>query len=69
MSTAKKIRILLIENDMHAKDLAEKINLSESALSRKLKKDDFLESELRQIARVFGATIEQRFVFKDGRKF
>lgn len=68
MSTAKKIKILLIENDMTARDLAEKINLSESAFSRKMKKDDFLESELRDIAKAFNATSVQKFVFENGRK-
>lgn len=69
IDTAKKIRLLLVEHDMRAKDLAEKINLSPSQLSRKLKSGDFLESELVRIAAVFEAEIEVSFKWKNGRKF
>ncbi len=69
MDTAKKIKILLAENDMTAKDLAEKINLSQPQMSRKLKRGDFLESELMLIAAVFDAEIEVKFSWKNGRKF
>gem|GEM_PF-1483789 len=69
MDTAKKIRMLLVEYDMTAKDLAEKINLSPSQLSRKLSRGDFLESELMLIAAAFDAEIEVKFTWKNGRKF
>lgn len=69
MDTARKIKILLAENDMTAKDLAEKINLSQPQMSRKLKRGDFLESELMLIAAAFDAEIEVKFTWKNGRKF
>lgn len=69
METAKKIKMLLAENDMTAKDLAERINLSQSQLSRKLARGDFLESELVRIAAVFHADVEINFTWKNGRKF
>lgn len=69
MDTAKKIRMLLVEYDMTAKDLAEKINLSPSQLSRKLSRGDFLESELVRIAAVFDAEIKISFTWQNGRKF
>lgn len=69
MDTARKIKILLAENDMTAKDLAEKINLSQPQMSRKLKRGDFLESELMLIAAAFDAEIEVKFAWKNGRKF
>lgn len=68
-NTTRKIKILLAENDMTASDLAERLNMSKSALSRKLSKNDFLESELDAIANVFGAESIHTFQWPNGRKF
>lgn len=55
MGSTKAIKILLVQNDMTARQLAKKINMSQSTLSKKLKKDDFLESELELIAKALNA--------------
>jgi len=68
MGTAKKIKILLIENDMTIKELAAELNMGNSTLYRKLTNDDFLESEVTQIAKVFGAKSESIFIWPNGRK-
>lgn len=69
MGTAKKIKILLVENDMTIKELAAELNMGNSTLYRKLTNDDFLESEVQRIAQVFGATSESIFNWPNGRKF
>lgn len=69
MGTAKKIKILLVENDMTIKELAAELNMGNSTLYRKLTNDDFLESEVQRIAQVFGATSESIFTWQNGRKF
>lgn len=69
MGTAKKIKILLVENDMTIKELAAELNMGNSTLYRKLTNDDFLESEVQRIAQVFGATSESIFTWPNGRKF
>lgn len=69
MGTAKKIKILLVENDMTIKELAAELNMGNSTLYRKLTNDDFLESEVLRIAQVFGATSESILIWPNGRKF
>lgn len=69
MGTAKKVKILLVENDMTIKELAAELNMGNSTLYRKLTNDDFLESEVQRIAQVFGATSESIFTWPNGRKF
>lgn len=68
MGTAKKIKILLIENDMTIKELAAELNMGNSTLYRKISNDDFLESEVQRIAAVFGATSESVLTWPNGRK-
>lgn len=55
MGSTKAIKMLLVQNDMTARELAEKINMSQSTLSKKFKKDDFLESELKLIAKALNS--------------
>lgn len=66
---SKVIRKLMIDFDMTGKDLAEKLNISPSSLSKKLNKDDFLESELEEIAKVYNLKYVSYFVNKDGEKY
>ncbi len=63
MGSTKAIKMLLIEKDMTARELAVKINMSQSTLSKKFKKDDFLESELKIIAAALN--MEHVSYFKD----
>ncbi|OMC81834.1 hypothetical protein BK128_21430 [Viridibacillus sp. FSL H7-0596] len=66
MTTSKKIKLLLVQHDMTATELAKKINISQPALSQKMKKDDFTESELESIAKAFNAKYISYFEFDDG---
>ncbi len=47
---AKLLRIKLVENDLTAKELAAKIGTSQQNLSAKMKRDNFSEKEMLQIA-------------------
>ncbi|RIJ63430.1 helix-turn-helix domain-containing protein [Rummeliibacillus sp. POC4] len=68
MSMAKKIKMLLIEKEMNISDLADKIGTSQPNLSNKLKRDNFNEKELIDIANALDVIYEANFVLEDGRK-
>ncbi|WP_244950991.1 helix-turn-helix domain-containing protein [Rummeliibacillus suwonensis] len=65
---AKKIKMLLIEKEMNISDLADKIGTSQPNLSNKLKRDNFNEKELIDIANALDVVYEANFILKDGRK-
>lgn len=69
MGMAKKIKLLMVEKDVTAAKLAEKLGTSQSNISNKLKRDNFSEKELEDIAKVLEAKYEAHFVLEDGRKF
>ncbi|QDP99409.1 helix-turn-helix transcriptional regulator [Lysinibacillus fusiformis] len=69
MGMAKKIKLLMVERDITASKLAEKLGTSQSNISNKLKRDNFSEKELEDIAEVLEAKYEAHFVLEDGRKF
>lgn len=62
---AKKIKKLLIEENMTLTELAKKLNTSSQNLSGKLKRDNFSEKELTEIAEAVGAKFEGFFRTKD----
>ncbi len=59
---AKKINMLLIETDINKQELADKLNTTPSNLSGKLKRDNFSERELQDIAKACGAIFEGHFI-------
>lgn len=50
MAMSEKIKIVLLKKKMTVSALAEKLNTSQSNLSNKLKRDNFSEKELVEIA-------------------
>lgn len=54
--------MLLIETDINKQELADKLNTTPSNLSGKLKRDNFSEKELQDIAEACGATFEGNFI-------
>lgn len=64
-SMAKKIEILLIEAGMNKKQLAEKLGTTSSNISGKLKRDNFSEQELNDIAEACGASFKGMFLFNE----
>ena len=61
---AKKINQLLIEVDMEKQELAKLLNTTQANISGKLKRDNFSEKELQEIAEACGAIYEGRFIVK-----
>ncbi|MCL2773656.1 MAG: helix-turn-helix domain-containing protein [Oscillospiraceae bacterium] len=62
---AKKINQLLIEVGMGKQELAKLLNTTQSNISGKLRRDNFSEKELQDIADACGATYEGRFIVKN----
>lgn len=50
MNITKKIKLLLVENEMTATQLAEKIGTTQSNLSKKMKNENYTVSDLEKIA-------------------
>ena len=69
MGMAKKIKLLMVERDVTAAKLAEMLGTSQSNISNKLKRDNFSEKELEDIAKALEAKYEAHFVIEDGRRF
>ncbi|MGF9979534.1 helix-turn-helix transcriptional regulator [Viridibacillus arvi] len=65
---AEKIRIALIKKGMTLTQLAEKLEVSQPNLSKKLKRNNFSEEELRKIAQLLDMRYEAYFIMEDGTK-
>ena len=65
MSMALKIRTILLERNIKIKDLAEKLGTSGNNMSNKLRKDNFTEKELRDIAEALDCDFEASFILRD----
>lgn len=59
---AKLINLLLIERDMGKKELAKKLGTSPSNISGKLRRNNFSEKELQDIANACDATFTGSFI-------
>lgn len=68
MGMATKIKMLMAAKDLNITQLAEKLGTSQSNLSKKLKRDNFSENELQEIADILGAKFEAYFILEDGTK-
>ena len=67
---AEKIKFVMIRRNMTTTALAQAINTSPANLSNKLRRDDFRESELLEIAKALNCTFESNFILNDsGAKF
>lgn len=62
---SEKIRLVLAKRDKSKAWLAEQLNMSTSNLYDKLKRDNFSEKELVQIAKVLNCTFEAYFALND----
>ena len=58
----------MLEREVTQMQLAEKLGTSQSNLANKLKRDNFSEKELNQIAEILNATFEGNFVLNDTNK-
>ena len=65
---AKKINMLLIEMDITKQEHAQRLGTTPSNISGKLKRDNFSEAELQEIANACGATFEGNFITSTGKQ-
>ena len=68
LTVAEKIRIILGRKDMTLSDLAEKLHMSRQNLTNKMKRDNFSEKEISEIANVLECDYEINFVMDNGDK-
>lgn len=65
MAMSEKIKIVLLKKKMTVSALAEKLNTSQSNLSNKLKRDNFSEKELIEIAQALDCEFNGYFKMSD----
>ncbi|AJK86292.1 MULTISPECIES: helix-turn-helix domain-containing protein [Lysinibacillus] len=65
MNITKKIKLLLVENEMTATQLAEKIGTTQSNLSKKMKNESYTVSDLEKIAEVLNMELIVDFKSKN----
>jgi len=63
MSMVQKIRLLLVkQGNISEAELARRLNTTPSNLFQKMKRDNFSEGELRDIAEAVGCTLKINFI-------
>lgn len=65
LSTAKKIRILLIEREITLTELSRRLNITAPTMSDKLKRDNFSEKDLKKIADALNFDYEAVFTDRE----
>ncbi len=65
MSMTEKIKIMLVKRKMSAVDLAKILGCSSTNIYNKLKRDNFSEKELSQIADILNCDFKGTFVMRD----
>ena len=65
MGLSKKIKIILVKRGMTVTALAEKLEMSQSNLSNRFKRDNFSDKELQQIADALDCEVETTFTLRD----
>lgn len=68
MEITKKVKRLMVESDLNATQLAEKIETSQSNFSYKMKNESYSVVDLIKIAEATNCTLEINFVLEDGTK-
>jgi len=66
MSMAEKIRILLIKRgNISEAELARRLNRTPQSFNTSMKRDNFSENDLQEIARVLDCKYEAKFITND----
>ena len=68
LTTSEKIKIILGRKNMSMSDLAEALKQTRQNLHNKMKRDNFSENELKEIANALGVKFESHFVMENGEK-
>lgn len=66
INAAEKIRILMGRKNISMGEMAEKTGQSRQNLSNKMKRANFSESEIMQMAAVLGCTVDIQFIDENG---
>ena len=66
MGTTEKVKFLMDRQGLMQKELAEKLGISQQNLSKKMKHNDWRESDLRDIAKILNAELEVNFIMNTG---
>jgi len=66
MGMSEKIKILLVKKNVSAAGLAKMLDTTPSNIYGKLKRDNFSEKELQEIAEKLGCKYEGFFVMENG---
>lgn len=65
MPMAEKIKIVLVKRKLGVKDLAEKLGCTGANISNKLRRDNFSERELQEIAEALNCDVDTFFTLRD----
>lgn len=65
ISMTEKIKIVLVKKRMLNKELAEKLGWTFPLLSKKMKKDNFTQQELQQIAEALDCDLDISFTMRE----
>jgi len=68
LTVSEKIRVLIGRKNMTITELASKLNMTPQNLHNKLKRDNFSEKEISEIANVLDCKYEINFLFENGDK-
>lgn len=68
LTMGEKIKVLLKRKNMSVQELADLLGQSRQNVNVKLKKDNFNEKDLKQIAKLLGVEFEGFFIFENGDK-
>lgn len=64
MGISKEIKKILIDEDLTQAELAEKIGTSQQNMNAKLKRDNFSNKEMQEIAEALGYELKIEFIKK-----
>lgn len=62
---SKKIKMLLAYRDMNAARLADRLGCTQANISQKLKRDNFSEKELEEIATILNCDLSIKFIDRE----
>ena len=65
MGISKEIKKILIDEDLTQAELAEKIGTSQQKMNAKLKRDNFSNKEMQEIAEALGYELKIEFIKKE----
>lgn len=68
LTMGEKIKVLLKRKNVSVQELADLLGQSRQNVNVKLKKDNFNEKDLKQIAKLLGVEFEGFFIFENGEK-